>query len=227
MLAVPPQGVAQYVGGVAVVQPWGVANDDVYLGVREGEGAHHVADVVGPDVVASIVVEALQGFGGLSHYRLVFFMDGIVGEREGWIVAALDIVCDVYHQPVEGFCVVHERAWKPELEILVAILVVLYLNSDYVPCEQVVVVIAQLQGVAEVDGWTEAVWGCAFSYDGHGGEYPGGAREVDCDGVDVDACDGGAQSDEDIVGFIPCCPGAFDVAAHRFDDERSAPTRRV
>ena len=59
-LQLRPQGA----GGLVVVEPGGVADDHVDLTAGEGDGAHEVAGVVGPDVVAALLVESLERVDG-------------------------------------------------------------------------------------------------------------------------------------------------------------------
>ena len=100
----------------------------------ERDGAHEVARVVSPDVVAALVVQPLhrrdrllQGlpFGGVAYV--------VVVQRKMRVFAALDVPGDVAHQRVEVLCAVDQPSREHELGVLL----VLHLERDLMLREHV------------------------------------------------------------------------------------------
>ena len=128
------QGGAERVHRLVVVQPRRVADDNIYLAVRQCQGPYEVARVVRPDVVSTLVVQPLHRSDGFLE-SLPFGSVGhmVVVQREMWVVAALDVLGDVAHKRVEVLGSIHEPARKHELGVLL----VLNLECYLVLCEQV------------------------------------------------------------------------------------------
>ena len=172
-----------------VREPRRVADDGVYLLAAEEGGADEVAAVVAPDVITAFGVEGLQRLdGGLHHLAIRAFGDAAVVERPERVVALFDRLGDIRDHFVEPVALLGQR----ERVLEGAVLVVADFDADAVAGEEVLAGGAELERVAEVDGGDgfDGDVGVPCAFEGaSGGEGPGGAGEVDGDGVDVDALD--------------------------------------
>ena len=185
--ALPFQFLAQDGGGVAVVEPGRVADDDVHFGAAQGHRAHQVAGVVGPDVVAAGLVQLLHsGEGGGQGAALGGVGDGVVVQGQQGVVAGLNVGGGLAQEGVEGVGAVHQADGEGERGAGV----VIHLDGDFPFGEQVAGAEAQLQGVAQIDGYGAGgvvAGGAGGGHGGAGGEGPGGAGEVDGGGMHVNA----------------------------------------
>ena len=200
---------------LVVGEPGRVADDGVDLRFGEHGRAHHVAGVVAPDVIAAFGVERLhRGDGLLQHSALGHVLgNALLVERVQRIVAVLDGLRDLDHGLVEPVGLLDER----EGEVEMAVVVIVDFDADAVAGEEVLAGGAELEGVAEVDGGDgcDGDVGVPCPFEGAScGEGPGGAGEVDGDGVDVDALDLRGEPVEGAfgapVGFAGGGEEAFD-----------------
>ena len=101
------------------------------------------------------------------------------------------------------------------------------MDGDLFFGEQVAVAEAELEGVAEIDGYGAGdigagVGGAGGGYGGAGGQGPGGAGEVYGGGMDINAGDGGAQSVQGGAGGQAGIPRRCEVVGHGGGDEGAA-----
>ena len=153
-LAQFPQLLADDVGAVAVGQPGRVADNGIDFLLGDNRRAHHIPQVVSPDMIAVGGVQFPHLRGG--------FPEGIPLRTGGYLVAVehplrvgltVEGLGQVQHQQVElvrlagqghGYLKLH-RAGFPRQTLG-------GLQGNVAVAVQVVVVIAQLQGIAQVDG---------------------------------------------------------------------------
>ena len=154
LLAQFPQFLADDVRAVAVGQPGRVADDGIDLLLGDNRRAHHIPQVVSPDMIAVGGVQFPHLRGG--------FPQGIPLRTGGYLVAvehplrvglAVEGLGQVQHQQVElirlagqghGYLKL-DRAGFPRQTLG-------GLQGNVAVAVQVVVVIAQLQGIPQIDG---------------------------------------------------------------------------
>ena len=111
----------------------------------------------------------------------------VIKSQEG-ILASLDSFSDVAHQGIEGLGPVHQAYRKDQFRVLL----VLHLNRDVVLRKHVPSTEPKLEGVSQVNGNCDTVRKAVFNRSlngGLGGKDPGGAGEVNCYRVNVNARD--------------------------------------
>ena len=141
-------------------------------------------------MVAALGVERFHRRDGLVQHPPLrrVFRDPIGIQRMSRIIPRLDCFRDCEHDLIEPVGLLHQRKRKIEM----AIILVVDLDPHPVRREHILPRGAELEGVAEVDRGDGLDWeaGVAGLFErGSGGEGPGGAGEVDGDGVDVDSLD--------------------------------------
>ena len=147
VLALLLQRRPQRAGRFVVVQPRWIADHHVHLAVGQGHRPHQIPAVVRPDVVAALGVQPLHlGDGPVQRVPFLRVADAVVGQCQGRVAPALDGPGHVAHQRVERIGLLDQPARKAQHRVSLVV------NVDrYVPLREQVAVVAQLQGVAQVD----------------------------------------------------------------------------
>ena len=216
---------ADYGFGAVVGEPGRVADDYVYGVGAEGDGADQVAGVVGPDVVASVGVEAGEEVGGaFEHGAIGTIGNADIVERLARVAALLEFFGNAGHEVIEPVALFDQRPGEFEAEVAFkAVIAVVDGDRHGAAGEHIGGFGAQLERVAEVNGDGHIVRaGVAGAFERFaGGESPGGAGEMHGGGVYVDAGDVGEQSVEYAVGLAPRRAGGGEILANGGEDERA------